>query len=134
MSKKKNKNSINSLANELFYKDEFKGFQFTAGNTPFGVEENRPLEMSCSLNFRDKSVVIDFSETDLKDLIEKEVFGNNHYIVSLEKLRDLQEQFRKLDYEVEEAEMMGIWYWFRVHCKPEEIEYHVNRLKDNLIL
>lgn len=89
--------------------------------------------MSCSINKSRSSVVIDVVESRVKDKIEEIIFGNNHIIV-MEKLRDYQEQFKTLGYEVEEAEFAGQWYWFRVHCKYDEIIKHVNRIKENLIV
>ncbi len=130
--KKIDKTSIEYLANHLFHKDTTTGFQFTAGNTPLGIKENRPLTMSCSINKSRDSVVIDCSEYELKKKIAIEIFKEEEKEISMEQLRDLQNQFKELGYEVEECEFVGQWYWFRVKCKPAEIPYHVERLKTNL--
>ncbi len=131
--KKIDKTSIEYLANHLFHKDSITGFQFTAGNTPLGIKENRILTMYCSLNkSRDNGHVIDCSESELKEKIAIEIFKEEEKEISMEQLRDFQKQFKELGYEVEECEFVGQWYWFRVHCKPEEIPFHVERLKSNL--
>jgi hypothetical protein len=134
--KKIDKTSIEYLTNNLFHKDDIIGFQFTAGNTPLGIKENRPLDLSCHLNKDKSSVVIDCSEGDLEKAITCEIFKNvqNEYEVSLDKIRDLQIQFKNLGYEVEEDDFAGYWYWFRVNCKSDEIPKHVNNLKNNLKL
>lgn len=132
--KKIDKDTIEYISNNLFHKDTTTGFQFTSGNTPLGLQENRPLTMSCSVNY-ERSVVIDYSVGELESKIESEFgLGYNGKKFTLEKIKDLQEQFRSLGYEVEEGEFVGHWYWFRIKCKPEEIPFHVQRLKENLVM
>ncbi len=133
MGRKKNDNkTVEYLAKNLFHKDLITGFQFTAGNTPLGITEKEPLTMYCSLNKSRDSVVIDCSESELKEKIAIEIFNEEEHEISMKQLRSLQKQFKKLGYEVEEGNFLGIWYWFRIHCKAEEIPYHVERLKSNL--
>lgn len=53
-------------------------------------------------------------------------------LVSKEAIKNLQDIFRRLGYEVEEANYAGEWKWFRVHCKPEEVKSNVERLTEAL--
>lgn len=131
--KKVDKTSVEYLSKNLFHKKDIVGFQFTAGETPLGIKENRQLTMSCSLNKSRSSVVIDCSEWDLKRKIETEVFGMEEFPVDKKSIKDLQKQFRDLGYEVEEASYAGYWYWFRVKCTAEEIPMHVNILKEKIV-
>lgn len=131
--KKIDKESLEYLIDNLFHKDDIIGFQFTAGNTPLGIKENRPLDMHFSLNKSKSSVVIDCAETVISEKITQTIFGLNHTI-SMDKLRDYQKQFIEMGYEVEECEFAGMWYWFRVHCEHGDILKHVNRIKENLIV
>lgn len=129
-----NKESLSYRISKLFYKNILKGFQFTAGNTSLGIKENRALTMSCSLIFDEgkSSAVIDGQELDVAEKIEIEVFGIRDPVISMEQLRRLQQQFRNLNYEVEEAEFAGYWYWFRIYCTPDEILNRINNLKENI--
>lgn len=132
--KKVDKDSIEYLVTRLFYGDNIIGFQFTAGNTPLGIIEKRPLQMSCSINRSSRSLaVIDSVEYALAKKIEEAIFGKDSEI-SMKTLKSYKEQFKDLGYEVEEGTFVGEWYWFRVHCKCEEIMFHVNRIKHNLVL
>ncbi len=133
MKKKKDKESLEYLISDCFYYKDITGFQFTAGNTPLGIKQNRPMKMHCSLNYP-HSVVIDCSIGDIEKKLITLIFGREEFGVDLEKIRDLQEQFTKLGYEVEEAEFAGVWYWFRVKCTADEIISHAEQLKNNLIL
>jgi hypothetical protein len=131
--KKVDKDSLEWMVSNLFHKEDIIGFQFTAGNTPLGIKENRPLEMYCSINKSRSTVVIDGVEYALADKISEHIFGKGHTI-DMDKLRDYQKQFRDLGYEVEEGEYAGNWYWFRVKCKHDEILDHVKRLKESLVI
>lgn len=131
--KKIDRESLEYITSKLLWKDDIIGFQFTAGNTPLGIIKNEPLYMRCTVNKSQRSVIGDSYESELERKIEKTIFGEGHTI-TMEKLRNYQEQFRKLNYEVEEAEFAGIWYWFRIHCKSDEIVKHVNNLKENFII
>ena len=132
--KKVEKDSFEWMASNLFHKEDIIGFQFTAGNTPLGIKENRPLEMSGHINKTKTSVVIDGVEYALADKISEHIFGKDHTI-DMVKLRDYQKQFRDLGYEVEEnSDFAGEWYWFRVKCKHDEILDHVKRLKESLVI
>ncbi len=131
----KRKKSLEKLIKDLFHKNIFEGFQFTAGNTPLGIKENRPLVLTCSLNFSKQSVVIDYqAEKAVANQIINEIFGNEEYSVDLNMIKSLQKQFNEMQYEVEEADYAGYWYWFRVKCSVDEILFHVNKIKNNLKL
>ena len=131
--KKIDKESLEYLTPKLFHKDIITGFQFTAGNSPLGIKENRPLQMYCSINKSQSNSVIDGLEGGVGEKISEYIFGKNH-TVSLDKIRDYQKQFRDLGYEVEEADFVGQWYWFRVKCKWDEIINHVNILKEKIVI
>lgn len=134
MGKKKiDKESLEHLVSKLLHKEDIIGFQFTAGNAPSGIMENRPLFMHCSISKSRSSVVIDGVESYLAEKIGESIFGKSH-TVTMEKLRDYQDQFRKLNYEVEEGEFVGKWYWFRISCRHDEILNHVRNLKENLLV
>lgn len=138
MSRKKiDKESINDLLNNLFYKEGFKGFQFTSGNTPLGVKENRPLNVKVSLRIENKSnVVIDVLESYLEKKIYEYIFPEN-YTLTKEKIEYLTEKFKELNYETENTDVgyyAGEWYWFRVYCNIDEVENHLKILKENLEL
>lgn len=130
--KKIDKTTLEYMINHLFRKNDLIGFQFTAGNTPLGLKEKRPLYMSCSLNFSRSSVVIDCMETDVRRKITSEIFNTEKYIVTKKMIKELQKQFKELGYEVHEAKFAGYWYSFIVHCTADEIIGHVNNLKSNL--
>lgn len=133
MRKKVDKDSIEYISKNLFHAEKIIGFQFTVGNTPLGVIEKRPYEIHCSLNKSGGGdVVIDCSEGYLAEKISIEIFGEKDKEITDEQLKLMQEQFKKLDYEVESGEFVGIWHWFRVKCLNTEIPLHVNVLKTNI--
>ncbi len=132
--KKIDRTTLEYLTKNLFHKDSIVGFQFTAGNTPLGIIEDRPLEMRCTLNKSRDSVVIDCSEGSVREAITSEIFGvKKPPVITMDELRQLQARFRELDYEVEEApSFVGEWYWFRIKCSYDQIPYHAKFLKENL--
>ena len=130
--KKIDKNTIEYISQHLRYKDDVFGFQFTLGNTPLGIKENRPLTISCSINKNRSYVVIDCSEFDLCDKIEEEIFGMKDKEISVEQLGMLQQQFKDLGYEVDGAKFAGIWHWLIIKCTYLEIPQHVQKLKENI--
>ena len=134
--KKLDKSTLEYMIPHLFHKENLTGFQFTAGNTPLGITENRPLDLTAHLIFNEQkgNVVIDGLEWSVRDKIMEEVFSVKEFEIDKQGIKKLQEQFKKLGYEVEEADFAGYWYWFRVKCTPETLIEHVNNLKTNLKL
>ena len=138
--KKIDKNSIEYLANNLFHKDKFLGFQFTVGRTPKEEIDKKPYYLSCSLNKDGRSVVIDCSESVLEDKIIEAIFPNldakNASIIQIEVdteyIKYLVKTFEKLELEYESAKFAGEWFWFRVKCAPDEVTKYVQLLKENI--
>ena len=140
--KKVDKESLEYLVSQLFHRDKIIGFQFTAGRTPRAIADGDDLYFSASLNknTQEPSCVVDCYESEveikiLQIVFPKKNFGKyEHNGISFDEMRSLQEQFRKLDFEVDESKFMGEWYWFRIYCNVDEIVKYVNILKENVKL
>jgi hypothetical protein len=134
--KKIDKESISYLIKQLWRKDMVIGFQFTAGRTPRAISENENYGFSFSLNFSESSHLPDFSNGPLEEKIMQTFFPEYHRYSRLEitskAMTRLREIWNELGYEVDGAEYAGEWSWFRVKCKFDEIENHVNILKEIL--
>ena len=135
--KKIDKDTIEKKNKNLFYKDLFKGFQFTAGRTPLGIKNNDKYDLGISLNFNEgkSSSVIDGSEFRLEEKLFSFIFpdcNNNQKYVDLDYLNKLKITFQDLGYEYETAKFAGEWFWFRVKCKLEDIEENLKIIKENI--
>jgi hypothetical protein len=131
------KESIDYISNHLFYKDILEGFQFTAGRTVREVSENEPFNLNLSLNFsKEQGVVIDCAESELKEKMMNAIFPKFKHLyrfnISEDAITRLGEIFNELGYEIDGAEFVGEWFWFRVYCPAEDISHHVNVLKKAL--
>jgi hypothetical protein len=131
--KKVDKESIEYLVSKIFDKEDITGFQLTTGSAPAGIEENRPMEMCFTITGTTKGVFTDPNEFKVEKNIQQTIFGETTKI-PLEKIKGYQKQFKELGYEVEEGNFVGKWYWFRIHCRHDEIITHVKNLKDNFIV
>lgn len=124
--KKINKDSIEYISRNLFYKPNFVGFQFTAGRTPRAILNNEDYTFGCSLNFDETkgSTVIDGTEMRLEELIFKKIFPDKQQYseITKEELASLREKWINLNYEYDYTdEYAGEWHWFRIKCSIDDL-------------
>jgi hypothetical protein len=56
----------------------------------------------------------------------------HQFDISPDAITRLGEIFNELGYETDGMEYVGEWFWFRVYCPAEDIDYHVDILKEAL--